>query len=201
VVSTQTFDRSETSWGFAIPFAIKCDADKLENEGMEAEGLGEHPIALELFEQEVACKENPRGVQLAFMAACNASNIDKARHYFSKMTTEQREHIVSICIRNHISKAQLEAGLAKAVPQTAVAPGRLLGVVHDAANNRVVTHASITVKPGDKTGETDADGKFTADLAPGKYKVTVKAAGFAPQDLDVTIESDGVVIKNIDLRK
>ena len=80
-------------------------------------------------------------------------------------------------------------------------PGQLRGVVHSLPNGKAVERATITVSPGDVKVETAADGTFSIDLAPGKYKITVKAGSFASQDLDVTIEPNGVAIKNIDLHK
>jgi hypothetical protein len=59
----------------------------------------------------------------------------------------------------------------------------------------------ITVSPGDAKVESGTDGTFSLDLAPGKYKITVKAGSYATQELDVTIEPNGVAIKNIDLHK
>ena len=80
-------------------------------------------------------------------------------------------------------------------------PGQLRGVVHSLPSGKPVTSATITVDPGDKRVESKADGTFTLDLAPGTYTITVKAPGFAPQDLPVTIDPNGVAIKNIDLHK
>jgi len=80
-------------------------------------------------------------------------------------------------------------------------PGQLRGVVHSLPNGKAVDKATITVTPGDIKVESAADGTFSIDLAPGKYKITVKAGSFASQELDVTIEPNGVAIKNIDLHK
>jgi hypothetical protein len=80
-------------------------------------------------------------------------------------------------------------------------PGQLRGVVHSLPAGKPVTGATITVDPGDKKVESKADGTFQLDLPPGTYTITVKAPGFAPQDLPVTIDPNGVAIKNIDLHK
>lgn len=80
-------------------------------------------------------------------------------------------------------------------------PGQLRGVVRALPGGKAVAGATVTVAPGDKKAETGADGTFTLDLAPGQYKITVKAAGLADQELDVTIDPNGVAIKNIDLHK
>ena len=100
--------------------------------------------------------------------------------------------------------AKLDEGTTTVPPiklEPMLPAGQLRGVVHSLPNGKAIEHATITVTPGNAKVESTADGTFTLDLAPGKYKITVKAANFASQDLDVTIEPNGVAIKNIDLHK
>ena len=80
-------------------------------------------------------------------------------------------------------------------------PGQLRGVVRSLQGGKPVIGATISVEPGAKKIETDKDGTFQVDLAPGQYKIKVTAVGMAPQDLDVTIDPNGVAIKNIDLHR
>jgi Carboxypeptidase regulatory-like domain len=80
-------------------------------------------------------------------------------------------------------------------------PGQLRGVVHSLPNGKAIERAVVTVSPGNTKVETGADGTFTVDLAPGNYKIAVKAPGLQAQELDVVIEVGSVVIKNIDLHK
>jgi hypothetical protein len=80
-------------------------------------------------------------------------------------------------------------------------PGQLRGVVRSLPGGKPVAGATINVTPGDAKGETAADGTFTLDLAPGQYKIKVSKAGLKDQELDVTIDPNGVAIKNIDLQK
>ena len=103
-----------------------------------------------------------------------------------------------------VTVAKLETGDNKVDPiklEPLLPPGQLRGVVHSLGNARPVDKAVVTITPGDKKVETAADGTFTIDLAPGTYKIKVQAAGFAVQELDVTIDPNGVAIKNIDLHK
>ena len=100
--------------------------------------------------------------------------------------------------------AKLDEGSTTVPPiklEPMLPPGQLRGVVHSLPNGKAVEKATITVSPGNAKAETAADGTFTIDLAPGTYKITVKAGSFASQDLDVVIEPNGVAIKNIDLHK
>ncbi|MEO8845877.1 MAG: carboxypeptidase regulatory-like domain-containing protein [Kofleriaceae bacterium] len=80
-------------------------------------------------------------------------------------------------------------------------PGQLRGVVHSLPKGNAVERAVVTVSPGNTQVETGADGTFTVDLAPGTYKIKVKATGLQAQELDVVIEVGSVVIKNIDLHR
>jgi hypothetical protein len=78
-------------------------------------------------------------------------------------------------------------------------PGQLRGVVHSLPNGKPVAGAAISIEPGGLKVESKADGTFQIDLPPGSYTLTVKAKGFASQDLPLTIDPNGVAIKNIDL--
>lgn len=60
--------------------------------------------------------------------------------------------------------------------------------------------ATITLTPGERTCETDADGKFKLEVGPGEYSVKVSAPGYASQTRTVTVQPQGVVIVNVDLR-
>jgi hypothetical protein len=81
-------------------------------------------------------------------------------------------------------------------------PGQLRGVVRSLpGGGRAVSGATVTVVGSDSKAETAADGTFTIDLAPGQYKIKVSAKGLKDQELDVTIDPNGVAIKNIDLQK
>jgi hypothetical protein len=84
--------------------------------------------------------------------------------------------------------------------EPALPPGQLKGIVRTQAG-KAVGGATIIVSPGDKKTESAADGTFAIDLAPGQYKVTVKAPGLAPQELDVTIDPNGVNLKEFLLHK
>ncbi len=100
--------------------------------------------------------------------------------------------------------AKLDVGTIAVPPiklEPALPPGQLRGVVHSLPNGKAIEKAAITVSPGNAKAVTSADGTFTIDLAPGQYKITVKATNFASQDLDVTIDPNGVAIKNIDLHR
>jgi len=80
-------------------------------------------------------------------------------------------------------------------------PGQLRGVVRSAGAGKPLAGATITIEPGGAKATSGADGTFEVDLRPGTYKIKATAPGLAPQELDVTIDPNGVAIKNIELHK
>jgi hypothetical protein len=76
-------------------------------------------------------------------------------------------------------------------------PGQVKGVVRTAAGKPI---AGAVITAGDKKTETAADGTFVLDLPPGQYKVTAKS-GSSSQELDVTIDPNGVALKEFVLKK
>ncbi|MBC7978279.1 MAG: carboxypeptidase regulatory-like domain-containing protein [Myxococcales bacterium] len=91
------------------------------------------------------------------------------------------------------------------VPQIALEPllppGQLRAVIRNVGTSRPVPGATVTIEPGGITQTAGPDGKFTVDLPPGKYQITVTARGLKQQQLDVNIEQNGVAIKNIDMHR
>jgi hypothetical protein len=80
-------------------------------------------------------------------------------------------------------------------------PGELRAVVRSLATGKPLPGATVTIDPGGTKVTSDAKGEFTVALAPGTYKIKVSASGLADQVLDVTIDPNGVAIKNIELHK
>lgn len=79
-------------------------------------------------------------------------------------------------------------------------PGELRGVVRALRGGKPVKAATISVEPGGEKVETDDDGTFKVQLAPGQYVIKVSAPGLKTQELTVTIDPNGVAIKNIELQ-
>ncbi len=80
-------------------------------------------------------------------------------------------------------------------------PGQLRAVVRSLVTGKPLAGATVTIEPGAIKATSGADGTFSIDLAPGSYKIKVSAPGLADQELDVTIDANGVAIKNIELHK
>jgi hypothetical protein len=80
-------------------------------------------------------------------------------------------------------------------------PGQLRAYIINVGTSRPVPGATVTIDPGGTTATSGPDGKFTVDLPPGHYKITVTARGLAQQQLDVNIDPNGVAIKNIDMHR
>lgn len=80
-------------------------------------------------------------------------------------------------------------------------PGQLKAIVRSAGTGRPIANATVTIEPGGITATSGADGRLSVDLAPGSYKATCAAPGVKSQTLDVTVDPNGVAIKNFELSK
>lgn len=129
-------------------------------------------------------------------------------------TVEGKQEIVESAVEVNVEVAGMKPGKAtiaqvaegtNTVPpitlEPVLPPGQLRGVVRSLPGGKSVQGATITVTPGDAKATTEADGTFSLDLAPGQYKVKIIKSGLKDQELDVTIDPNGVAIKNIDLQK
>jgi hypothetical protein len=94
--------------------------------------------------------------------------------------------------KNTVDKLTLEAVLP---------PGQLRAVVRSVVTGKPLPGATVTIEPGGKTATSAADGTFEVDLAPGQYKIKVSSPGLKDQELEVTIDPNGVAIKNIELSR
>lgn len=79
-------------------------------------------------------------------------------------------------------------------------PGQLRAVVRNANTGKPIGGAVVKIEPGGLTATSAADGQFSIDLPPGTYKITASSPGLKDQELDVTIDPNGVAIKIIELR-
>lgn len=79
-------------------------------------------------------------------------------------------------------------------------PGQLRAVVRNANTGKPIGGATVKIEPGGQTATSAADGQFSVDLQPGTYKITASSPGLKDQELDVTIDPNGVAIKIIELR-
>lgn len=93
--------------------------------------------------------------------------------------------------KNHLAKLEL---------QPLLPPGQLKAVVRAAATGKPLA-ATLKIEPGGITATSGADGTLSVDLPPGSYKATATAPGHKPQTLDVTVDPNGVAIKNFELSK
>jgi hypothetical protein len=102
------------------------------------------------------------------------------------------------------AKIAAPKAIATAVPRIAMVkllpPGQVRGVVRS-LKGKAIAGATVSVSPGEQTSNSGADGSFVIDLAPGAYRVKVSAPGFRDQVLDVTIDPNGVALKEFILRQ
>jgi pSer/pThr/pTyr-binding forkhead associated (FHA) protein/Skp family chaperone for outer membrane proteins len=86
-----------------------CNAEVLVDTGTQAEGRGDHGSALVSFEAAYRCKKDAHTLAVTFMAACNAGKPDAARKYWKVMSSDTQNHLLQICLHNHITKDILDA--------------------------------------------------------------------------------------------
>ena len=85
-----------------------CDVDALQKAADSSVALGQHAQALRQYEEALRCHYEAHTVQLAFMEACNANIVSKAKVYWKKMSADYQNRALQICVRNHITRDQLE---------------------------------------------------------------------------------------------
>jgi hypothetical protein len=103
-----------------------------------------------------------------------------------------------------VAGAEAAAPEARVIRTAAVPAAQLRGLIRSYRGSGL--RATITVHPaaGDGqpiVGETDQDGVFTIDVAPGAYRVEIEANGYQSQERSVRVEENGVTVINADLRE
>ncbi|MGF1465888.1 MAG: collagen binding domain-containing protein [Sandaracinaceae bacterium] len=81
-----------------------------------------------------------------------------------------------------------------------VARGALRGLVRD-FRGRAIRGAEVRVDGNAARAETDRDGVFEVELAPGEHVIEIEARGYRPQRREVSVEENGVTVLNVDLRR
>lgn len=61
--------------------------------------------------------------------------------------------------------------------------------------------ASLTIEPLAKSLTANADGTFAVIVPPGTYEITIQAKGYRSQTRQLTVETEGVTVLNVDLRR
>jgi uncharacterized membrane protein len=92
------------------------------------------------------------------------------------------------------AEAQLDVTLPRVRP-----PSQIKGLVRSFDGKGLA--ATVRVEPAGVEVIAGADGLFQIDVPPGTYTVVVSMAGYETQKKEVTVEEDGVVFKNVELRK
>ena len=88
-----------------------CDHEELFQQGRDQSSHGQLTAALESYEAAWNCKHNPMYAHEGFVVACKIPSIKKARLFWHWILPGRRERAagISVCIRNGITEAQLEA--------------------------------------------------------------------------------------------
>lgn len=106
IVATARFPMTERGGAFdyplVFPTATTCDAEALKQRGMEHVQVGEHAVALTLFEASLECKPDPYVINLAFMSACSSDNSAKAKVYYQQLSPQAQARLRQICVRQMV---------------------------------------------------------------------------------------------------
>lgn len=78
-------------------------------------------------------------------------------------------------------------------------PAQLRGLVRSFSGRGI--SASLSIEPSGSQARTESDGRFSIDIAPGAYQVTIEAPGYQPQTRAVVVEEYGVTVLNVELRQ
>ena len=111
VLGDLAFPASRHGGAFTRPIKKPgCDVDALIQEGNGYMSTrGNALAALAKYEEALACRPEERIERLAFMAACNAVDVTKAREHWAKLGNDSHNQILQVCVRNGITRDQLEA--------------------------------------------------------------------------------------------
>jgi hypothetical protein len=75
--------------------------------------------------------------------------------------------------------------------------GTISGVLTDKeANNEPLPFANVSIKDKNINATTDMDGKYTINIAPGKYIIQFSFVGYEPTEEPVTVEANKTTIVN-----
>jgi pSer/pThr/pTyr-binding forkhead associated (FHA) protein len=84
------------------------DCAKLLDDGTAANSVGDSASALKSYEKAYQCKADSHTLTLAFMAACNSAKLDRARYWWKKLSIEEQNHLLQMCLRAKITRDQLD---------------------------------------------------------------------------------------------
>ena len=108
IMTAMLFPAAQT--GVSVTYPISpCDSNALIDEGTADEARGDHDSASKKFDAAYGCKPEPHTVALGFMASCNAQKPDMARKYWRVMSADAQNHLLQLCLHNHITKDMLDA--------------------------------------------------------------------------------------------
>ncbi|HEU0035429.1 MAG TPA: PEGA domain-containing protein [Kofleriaceae bacterium] len=137
-----------------------CDADELRRKADALLGNAEYQAALTGYESSLACKLDSNTVLKAYMAACKAHNVSKARHFFSRVALPSQSYMSQVCIKEGIDPRGGSPTADDAKPDL----GNLV------VNSEPAANVEIDGKPVGRA-------PLRINLVPGKHRVTFELAG------------------------
>ncbi len=77
--------------------------------------------------------------------------------------------------------------------------GQIRGLVRGFDGRALAAH--VQIEPGARNEHAGADGVFSVDVPPGRYRVKVYLDGYQSQERVVDVGKNGVMVLNVDLQR
>jgi pSer/pThr/pTyr-binding forkhead associated (FHA) protein len=87
-----------------------CDGQELMDKGSSYIGAGQYAAAISSLEQASTCKgaNTAQITKLGFLAACKAKNLEKARKFWKRLTSNEQTGYIAICVGQGITRDKLD---------------------------------------------------------------------------------------------
>lgn len=107
VLRNAAFPKTNAASRHTYHVAAACNVEDLQAAGTAAVARGAHAEAVKSYDAALKCKFDIHSLQLAFMAACRAGEVDYARKYWKRMSADMKTHLLQMCLHEHITEDQL----------------------------------------------------------------------------------------------
>jgi pSer/pThr/pTyr-binding forkhead associated (FHA) protein/tetratricopeptide (TPR) repeat protein len=92
------------------PPPASCDGQELMDKGSSYIGAGQYAAAIAALKQASTCKgaNMAQITKLGFLASCKAKDVDNARRFWKRLTSNEQTGYVAICVGQGITRDQLD---------------------------------------------------------------------------------------------
>lgn len=86
-----------------------CDSKGLADEGRNQYALGQLTAAIRSYEAAWSCNPAPEYAERGFEIACKIPSVRNAKLFWKRISTEMKQLLVALCVRNGITEEMLDA--------------------------------------------------------------------------------------------